>query len=59
MEEIDYKQIAKNILILVEKNTNKKVIECYINWVLNPTDAKYLGKNYKLIQSATDIINEK
>jgi ABC-type sulfate transport system substrate-binding protein len=58
MDEIDYKQIAKNILKLVDKNTSKKIIKHYINWILNPDDVKYLGKYYKLIQTAVDIINE-
>jgi hypothetical protein len=57
MDEIDYKQLAKNVLILMEKNVSIKIIERYIKWILNQ-DPKYLKRYYNAIHSAMDIINE-
>jgi hypothetical protein len=59
MDNIDYKQIAKNVLKLIDKNQSKRMIQCYIKYALNPDDLKYLEKNYTLIWHALDIIDEK
>lgn len=58
MGEIDYKQIAKNVLVLVEKSASKKLIENYVHYILYPDDIKYNKKNYISIWKAMDIIDE-
>jgi hypothetical protein len=33
MDEIDYKQEAKNILYLLDKDVDRKVISAYVEWI--------------------------
>jgi hypothetical protein len=59
MAEIDYKQVAQNVLKLLDKNVGKKMLECYIHYALDPDDEKYMKKYYTLIWNAMDIIDGK
>jgi hypothetical protein len=54
MDQIDYKQIAKNILKLCDLGANKKIIECYTKWELNQ-DMIFLW-NYKSTCKAMELL---
>jgi hypothetical protein len=59
MDTINYKQVALNVLTLIDAHTSKKIIEHYIHYSLYPDDTKYNTKNYTFIWKALDIIDGK
>ena len=48
MEEIDYKQIAKNILQLTDFSIDRKTIEVYVKWELGERQKKNVTTYNKL-----------
>jgi hypothetical protein len=56
MAEIDYKQLAKNIVSLVEFNIDRKTYEVYIKWELKQKQKKNIN-NYNKLCDCLFILN--
>jgi hypothetical protein len=51
MDEIDYKQVAKNILKLADNNIKINVIHVYSKWAVGDKINHNTGNYYKLLKA--------
>jgi hypothetical protein len=49
MDEIDYKKVAENVVMLIENNFDMREIKSYLGWVQGKKIFCHTGFNYKTL----------